>query len=72
MPDDLKLIRQLAQQRSELEADYQDLVEKCLYCEFNVKGDRKNLSRPDLWQAVHREVLERLDEMIDLLDPFAD
>lgn len=71
-PADVKLIRRLAQQRSELEADYQDLVEKCLYCEFNVKGDRKNLSRPELWQAVHREVLEKLDEMIDLIDPFAE
>ncbi|RKU47535.1 hypothetical protein DL546_005679 [Coniochaeta pulveracea] len=67
---DVPHVRKLAKQRSELEADYHNLIEKCLHCDFGVDAE-KDLSRPELWQAVHQDVVERLDRMIDLLDPFS-
>ncbi|KAI1860684.1 uncharacterized protein JN550_011409 [Neoarthrinium moseri] len=63
-PDDVVAIRKLASQTSTLGPRYQQLTERCLYCDFGYGFD---LSKPRLQQAVYENLVCELNAMIDSL-----
>lgn len=68
-PDDILNVRRLAREVPRLGSKYQELMLKCLDCDF---GFGSNLARPQLQQAVYEDVVEELDAMIRCLDISSD
>ncbi|KAH9887095.1 hypothetical protein F4778DRAFT_786395 [Xylariomycetidae sp. FL2044] len=63
--NDVEVARRAASRRSVLGRKYQDVVTRCLRCDFGMGFD---LSDADLQSAVYRMVVLRLKQLLEMLD----
>lgn len=64
-PEDVVEVRTVARSVDSLGRDYKELVEKCLWCDFGLGRD---LTKPQLQQAVYTSVVDVLERLIAKLD----
>jgi hypothetical protein len=64
-PDDILTARRVANRRTGLGSAYQDIVRKCLQCNFGVST---NLCEPDLQAAVYTDVVLPLETLVEKLE----
>lgn len=64
-PEDVVEVRTVARSVDSLGRDYKELVEKCLWCDFGLGRD---LTKPQLQQAVYTSVVDVLERLIARLD----
>lgn len=62
---DVVLVRKAAAKPCRLGPRYNDLVNKCLYCDFGFGAD---LNKPQLQGAVYESVISELEQMTDMLE----
>lgn len=64
-PGDILKVRKMALRTSSLGPRYQDITQKCLRCDFGYGSD---LTKPRLQEAVYKNTVGMLEEMISSLD----